>query len=160
MPPANITLYATPQAIATDDELVSLLGEHFEVTLDPADPADSIDIASGDCELSVEDNGAVHLYFMELTKGSDRVHQDAVQSYLRQQAIAYEWSHEMYVGNDGYAHEYRYWQPGWDAELVRGEGGALPEDFWKTHQHLDDAALGAAVRAWMTFTFDPPVKTA
>ena len=157
MPPATITVYAEPAVLAADDRLVELLDQFLGVELDPAAPGD-VDVRDGSCEITVDD-GRVEVFFMEGTMGAGGVHRDAVQARLRRLHIPYRWSHEIYVGDDGYAEEYRYWQPGLDREIVRSGDNAVPADFWDEHQHLDDAALGAALRAVMNFTFDPePVR--
>lgn len=120
-----------------------------------------LDTRDPDCELTADGvAGQIHVYFLETTLGSRDIHRDVVQARLRELVIPYSWTHEIYVGEDGYAEETRYWHPGFDEEIVRDDGGALPHGWWEKHEGLEDAELGRALRLAMApFEFRPePVR--
>lgn len=165
MPPANLQIYADAATIAADATLVDLLDREFDIEIDLSDTTCPFRYNTGggwgmNNTVSVDASGAPDFYFYEDTSGAKAVHNGELQARLRELGIAYQWAHQMYVGDEDYEYETHQWQPGMTAERVTGENTGIPADFYATHRHLPDAELGAALRAAAEFRFEPPVITA
>jgi len=163
MPSASITIYAEPAVLAVDDELVELLEKHEVEFGDRSDPEQTIMVSDPDSSLGVED-GRVHVWFFENSLGAALLPDGALQQALRARNIAYHLRSEVYVGDADYSYVNHYWQPGWESELTREENDAdgvtlSGGEFRQMTEGMSDEQVGAAVREFFNFRFDPPVRT-